>query len=88
MTVERRKELNYKRIRNYQLIFAALTVIIGFSAIYYKGNSKLIRAVTSYIAEVEGNNTNAKSGSEKMQYVVKKLYLLLLTAKSVKAIRL
>ena len=88
MIIERRKELNYKRIRNYQLIFAALTVIIGFSAIYYKGNSKLIRAVTSCITGVDKNNINAKSSSEKMQYAVKKLYLLLLTAKRVKAIRL
>lgn len=59
------------------IVLAVLALTVGFAATYYKGNSKLIKAVTGYIAQAEATYTSAKSGGAKMQYVVGKLYALL-----------
>lgn len=59
------------------IALAALAVIVGFIATYYKGNGKLVKVVASYIADAEATYTSALSGGAKMQYDVGKLYALL-----------
>lgn len=59
------------------IVLAVLTVIVGFLATYFKGNSKLYSRVASYIALAEATYTDASSGGLKMQYVIGRLYALI-----------
>ena len=59
------------------IVLAALTIVVGFLSLYFKGNTKLYSRVASYIALAEATYTDANSGGLKMQFVVGKLYALI-----------
>ncbi len=59
------------------IVFAIVSVAIGFIATYFKTHAKLSEKVTSFISEAEKTYTDVKTGGQKMQFVIGKLYDLI-----------